>query len=58
MNLITEIFLVALALSLLLQLWLDRRQIRHVLAHRDAVPEAFRDHIPLEAHRKAADYTV
>ena len=58
MNLITEIFLVALALSLLLQLWLDRRQIRHVLAHRDAVPEAFRDHIPLEAHQKAADYTV
>jgi len=58
MNPITELFLVVLALSLALQIWLDRRQIRHVLAHRDAVPEAFRDHIPQAAHRKAADYTV
>ncbi len=58
MNLITELFLAALALSLVLQIWLDRRQIRHVLTHRDAVPEPFRDQIPLEAHRKAADYTV
>ncbi len=58
MNPITEIFLAALALSLALQIWLDRRQIRHVLTHRDAVPEAFRDQIPLAAHRKAADYTV
>lgn len=58
MNLITELFLAALALSLVLQIWLDRRQIRHVLTHRDAVPEAFRDQIPLAAHRKAADYTV
>ena len=58
MNLITEIFLAALALSLALQIWLDRRQIRHVLAHRDTVPDAFRDQIPLAAHQKAADYTV
>ena len=58
MNLITEIFLAALALSLALQIWLDRRQIRHVLAHRDTVPDAFRNQIPLAAHQKAADYTV
>lgn len=58
MNSITLIFLAALALSLALQLWLDWRQIRHVLQHREAVPEPFREQIPLSAHQKAADYTV
>ncbi len=58
MNLITLIFLVALVLSILIQLWLDRRQMRHVRQHRDAVPEAFRDRISLAAHQKAADYTL
>jgi len=52
------LFLAALALSLGLRLWLSRRQERHVLAHRDEVPSPFRGAIPLEAHRKAADYTV
>lgn len=53
----TLIFIAALAGATLLQLWLARRQDRHVLAHRDAVPKAFADHIRLEAHQKAADYT-
>ncbi|MGH8657835.1 MAG: M48 family metallopeptidase [Gammaproteobacteria bacterium] len=39
-------------------LWLDRRQIRHVRRHRQRVPEAFTDQIPLADHQKAADYTV
>ena len=52
------LFLVALAAALLLRLWLSRRQERHVLAHRDEVPSPFQGAIPLEAHRKAADYTV
>jgi STE24 endopeptidase len=52
------LFLAALALSLALRVWLSFRQERHVLAHRDEVPSPFRGAIPLEAHRKAADYTV
>jgi STE24 endopeptidase len=54
----TSVFLIALAVSLVLQLWLARRQVRHVLAHRAAVPEHFADRITLAAHQKAADYTV
>ena len=58
MNWITLIFLLALVLSLGIQFWLYRRQLSHVLRHRDAVPDAFKDRIPLDAHQKAADYTV
>lgn len=58
MNWITLIFLLALVLSLAIQFWLDRRQLTHVLRHRDAVPDAFKERIPLDAHQKAADYTV
>jgi STE24 endopeptidase len=32
--------------------------MRHVRAHRDAVPGMFAESIPLAAHQKAADYTV
>lgn len=38
--------------------WLATRQSRHVARHRDAVPPDFAPFIPLEAHRKAADYTL
>ncbi|MDH3592852.1 MAG: M48 family metallopeptidase, partial [Planctomycetota bacterium] len=51
-------FLAALALIVGIRFWLSRRQERSVLAHRDAVPEAFSGSIPLEAHQKAADYTL
>jgi STE24 endopeptidase len=54
----TAVFLVALAASLAVRLWLARRQVRHVAAHREAVPTAFADRIDLAAHRKAADYTI
>jgi len=40
------------------RLWLGVRQMRHVAAHRDEVPADFVQAIPLEAHRKAADYTL
>ena len=40
------------------RLWLGLRQARHVVLHRDAVPADFAGHVPLEAHRKAADYTL
>ena len=58
MNTLTYIFLIALGLSLLIQLWLTLRQRRHVAAHRSAVPEAFAERISLEAHQKAADYSL
>ncbi|VAX13746.1 Uncharacterized integral membrane endopeptidase Bmul_2226 [hydrothermal vent metagenome] len=58
MNTLTYIFLIALGLSLLIQLWLTLRQQRHVAAHRAAVPEAFAGRITLQAHQKAADYTL
>jgi STE24 endopeptidase len=57
MNFLTWLFLVALALATGTRLWLAQRQIRHVHAHRDAVPETFAEAIPLSAHQKAADYT-
>ena len=58
MNAFSWIFLAALAAATATRWWLSRRQVRHVLAHRDAVPAMFAEAIPLEAHRKAADYTV
>ncbi|HVO43706.1 MAG TPA: hypothetical protein VMT34_13835, partial [Aggregatilineales bacterium] len=58
MNNFTLIFLVALAASFAVEWWLSRRHCAHILAHRDAVPEAFRETITLEAHQKAADYTL
>lgn len=58
MNTFTIIFLAAVALSYAVEFWLSRRQFAHVSAHRGQVPAAFRDSISLEAHQKAADYTV
>ncbi|RTL26746.1 MAG: M48 family peptidase [Rhodocyclaceae bacterium] len=54
----TALFLVALGAGLLTRLWLAQRQIRHVAGHRAAVPIAFAASIALDAHQKAADYTV
>ena len=54
----TVLFVVALAASLAVRVWLSRRQVAHVVAHRDAVPAAFASRIGLAAHQKAADYTM
>jgi STE24 endopeptidase len=51
-------FSVAVLVSLLVKFWLSSRQMRHVAAHRGAVPAAFAATVPLAAHRKAADYTL
>ena len=45
-------------LTLALRFWLASRQVRHVKAHRGAVPAEFAASIPLAAHQKAADYTA
>ena len=55
---LTLIFALALAGHLLLQFWLSGRQIRHVAAHRAQVPRPFDATITLQAHQRAADYTV
>lgn len=54
----TAVFLAALGISVAIRIWLASRQIRHVCASRDRVPAEFADRVALEAHRKAADYTV
>lgn len=55
---LTEIFVAALVLTTGVRLWLATRHRAHVAAHRSEVPVAFREAIPLDAHQKAADYTV
>jgi STE24 endopeptidase len=57
-NALTWLFLAALAAALATRLWLARRQVAHVRAHRSAVPQGFAAVMPLAAHQKAADYTV
>ena len=57
-NALTWLFLAALGAATVTRLWLAARQIRHVSAHRAAVPASFADSIPLAAHQKAADYTA
>ena len=52
------VFLAALLASTCMRLWLAARQVQHVRAHRNAVPDSFAGAIPLAAHQKAADYTV
>jgi STE24 endopeptidase len=58
MNTFSYVFLATLLAGIVVQRVLARRHITHILRHRDRVPETFRDRIPMEAHRKAADYTV
>ena len=41
-----------------LRVWLCSRQVSHIIANRERVPEQFADRISLFAHQKAADYNV
>jgi len=58
MNTLTYLFLFAIAVSYALQFWLSRRQIEYIDLNRKSVPDAFKDTISLDAHHKAADYTI
>ncbi len=51
-------FVVALLAGVLLKFWLASRQIRHVAAFRSHVPDRFAQTVTLQAHQKAADYTI
>jgi len=55
---LTSLFAAAIVIGFALKTWLATRQMRHVAAHRDAVPPAFVGTVSLEAHQKAADYTL
>ncbi len=57
MQTFTLIFLIALVLTTLTQVWLAARHIRHVRAHQDKVPDEFASQINLIDHQKAAEYT-
>ena len=57
-SLFPYVFAAALLLSLAVKYWLATRQMRHVAAHRHAVPAAFASTVTLQAHQKAADYTL
>jgi STE24 endopeptidase len=54
-SIVFALFVVA---ALAWRTWLGMRQARHVARHRDLVPADFAGVIPLESHRKAADYTL
>ncbi|HEX9707417.1 MAG TPA: M48 family metallopeptidase [Steroidobacteraceae bacterium] len=58
MHFFTALFAGALLIGLALQLWLLRRQIRAVRAHRDRVPPPFAGAISAADHARAADYTI
>lgn len=57
-HMLTTLFVIFLLASVLTQLWLASRQIRHVSQHRDTVPAEFTSRISLSSHQRAADYTV
>ena len=54
----TVVFSAALVLGLLTRLYLASRQIRYVSQHSSRVPDAFAATISLDAHQKAASYTI
>ena len=58
MSLYSLAFSAALLLSLAVKLWLATRQMRHVALNRSQVPAAFRQSVSLQAHQRAADYTL
>jgi STE24 endopeptidase len=55
---LTLVFAGTLVATLMIRFWLASRQIHHVAHHRNTVPAAFAEKISLDAHQKAADYTI
>jgi STE24 endopeptidase len=51
-------FVILLLAGIAVRFWLASRQIRHVSAHRTAVPAEFSARISLHSHQRAADYTI
>lgn len=55
-SVLTIFFIFLLITTTLIRIWLGRRHISYVQAHRIQVPAAFENSITLDAHQKAADY--
>ena len=55
---LTGLLALGLLANVALKLWLNARQVRHVAAHRGAVPVDHAATITLADHQKAADYTL
>lgn len=58
MNPISLLFIALVVLALACRIWLLVRQSASARRAREVVPSAFASAVPLEAHRKASDYTV
>lgn len=54
---LTFTFITLLVLTTGIRIWLGKRHMAYVQAHRGEVPAAFSGNISLEAHQKAADYS-
>src|SRR5882724_5359980 len=54
----TLLFVAFLLAMVGLKFWLAVRQVRHVSAHAQRVPEQFAERVSIDAHRKAAAYTI
>jgi STE24 endopeptidase len=54
----SAVFAAFVVAALTWRLWLGLRQSRHVARHRGEVPVDFAGLVPLESHRRAADYTL
>ena len=52
----SAVFAAFVAAAVAWRLWLGLRQSRHVARHRGEVPRDFAGLVPLESHRRAADY--
>ena len=57
-TLFSSLFVVFVLAALAWRLWLGVRQARYVASHRDQVPSDFAALVSLDAHHKAADYTL
>ena len=55
---LTYLLVGALLTNVLLKIWLNARQVRHVAQHRAEVPDSFVSQNSLADHQKAADYTL
>lgn len=55
---LTSSFAAFLVASLGMKFWLATRQVRHVARHKDSVPAPFAGTVSLQAHQKAAGYTI
>lgn len=55
---ITSLFIFALALNIIIELWLNVKNQFHINFHKNKVPEEFAEIVSLEAHQKAASYSA